>query len=150
MLLDDSSGATIELTCGCETPRAPTDGVEALPVNGARAADTKPVTKETKQIGLTVTGRTIDLSMVNVGAVVKVKGGIGVFRGEKQVILERICMYRSINLGLSTFPFPSNSLMFYQCSIVTATNLPYLSSYPHHQRRNNGMGRNNRFPPRYP
>lgn len=47
---------------------------------------------ERKQLGLSATGRTIDLTGVDIGAVVKIKGGVGVFRGEKQVQLERICM----------------------------------------------------------
>lgn len=47
---------------------------------------------ERKQIGQTATGHTVDLTGVDIGAVVKIKGGLGVFRGEKQVLLERICM----------------------------------------------------------
>lgn len=47
---------------------------------------------EGKQLGLSATGRTIDLTGVDVGAVVKIKGGVGKYRGEKQVQLERIGM----------------------------------------------------------
>lgn len=47
---------------------------------------------ERLQLGLTATGRTVDLTGVDVGAVIKVKGGVGVYRGEKQVVLERLCM----------------------------------------------------------
>lgn len=50
------------------------------------------VREESKQLGRTATGRTVDLTGVDIGAVVKVKGGLGEFRGEKQVLLERICM----------------------------------------------------------
>ena len=50
-----------------------------------------------KQLGLTATGRTVDLTGVDIGAVVKVKGGVGVYREEKQVLLERICMCREVS-----------------------------------------------------
>lgn len=93
MLLDDSSGATIALTCGREVPSVSTVEVAALPIPGTGAADISSGVKKTKQTGLTATGRTVDLSGIDIGTVVKVKGGIGIFRGEKQVILERICEY---------------------------------------------------------
>lgn len=91
MLLDDSSGVNIELTCGREAPSASAVEVAAPPTNGKGAADASASATETKQTGLTATGRTVDLSGIDVGTVVKVKGGINVFRREKQVILERIC-----------------------------------------------------------
>lgn len=93
MLLDDSSGATIALTCGREAPSVSTVEVAALPIHGTGAADISSGAKKSKPTGLTATGRTVDLSGIDIGSVVKVKGGIGMFRGEKQVILERICKY---------------------------------------------------------
>lgn len=61
-------------------------------------------------VGLTETGRTVDLSGVDVGVVVKVKGGMGVFRGEKQVMLERICMSLTFSFGRpSSLLLPSDS-----------------------------------------
>ena len=41
--------------------------------------------------GMTATGREIDLSEVDIGTVVKVKGGVGSFREVRQMLLERIC-----------------------------------------------------------
>lgn len=41
--------------------------------------------------GVTATGRDIDLSGVDIGTVVKVRGGVGSFREMKQMQLERIC-----------------------------------------------------------
>ena len=90
ILLDDSSGATIEVTCGRQAPAPPIGATEPDLLLSAdiKAATSTPALS---QIGLTATGRTVDLSGVDVGAVVKVKGGVGVFRGQKQVALERIC-----------------------------------------------------------
>lgn len=88
LLLDDSSGATIEVTCARQVSAATVlkDGLEPT-MHGQEAKSGR----ETAQVGLTATGRTVDLSGVDVGVVVKVKGGVGVFRGAKQVVLERIC-----------------------------------------------------------
>lgn len=93
MLLDDSSGATIEVTCGRQAPAPSMAGVTEpdVPLSASsRAAVSGLASTPT---GLTATGRTVDLSGVDVGAVVKVKGGVGVFRGEKQVVMERICTF---------------------------------------------------------
>lgn len=106
MLLDDSSGATIELTCRRENPSVPTNRVAALPENGM---DARAVTSKVNQVGLTGSGRTVDLGGIDIGTVVKVKGGIGVFRGEKQVIIERICAY-SFDPMLSLFYSASSHL----------------------------------------
>ena len=40
---------------------------------------------------MTATGRDVDLSGVDIGTVVKVKGGVGSFREVRQMLLERIC-----------------------------------------------------------
>lgn len=111
ILLDDSSGATIEVTCGRQVPAPPIGGTEPnlLPPAQISAVVSHPAPLP---IGLTATGRTVDLSGVDVGAVVKVKGGVGVFRGEKQVSLERICtifylpqnILRSPSVSLSHVP----------------------------------------------
>lgn len=47
--------------------------------------------------GLTATGRTIDLRGIDIGSVVKLKGGIGSFRGEKQITLERVSVVHTTN-----------------------------------------------------
>lgn len=90
LLLDDSSGATIEVTCGLQAPAPAIGDAEPEPLLPAeiRAAANDPVSSS---VGLTETGRTVDLSGIDIGTVVKVKGGIGVFRRERQVSLERIC-----------------------------------------------------------
>lgn len=88
--LDDSSGATIEVVCGRRAPAPPIGGTKSeLPLPAevrAAVSSSAPL-----PIGLTATGRTVDLSGIDIGAVVKVKGGVGVFRREKQVLLERVC-----------------------------------------------------------
>ena len=43
--------------------------------------------------GISATGRAVDLSGVDVGTVVKVKGGVGSFREVRQMLLERICTF---------------------------------------------------------
>ena len=53
----------------------------------------KPRGDRRQKLGLTATGHTVDLTGVDVGAVIKVKGGVGVYRGEKQIVLERLCMF---------------------------------------------------------
>ena len=85
MVLDDSSGATIQITCGrpkLVQPVLPKDELIA-PGGGGAIVPTE---------GVTATGRAIDLRGVDLGNVVKVKGGIGAFREQRQVLLERIGM----------------------------------------------------------
>ena len=48
--------------------------------------------------GISATGRAVDLSGVDIGTVVKVKGGVGSFRDVRQMLLERICMSLSFYL----------------------------------------------------
>ena len=79
--LDDSSGATVEVTC----PRTVT------PTTG-----TTPAEREESRLrslrSKTISGNDIDMTGIDLGRVVKVKGGIGEFRGERQITLERISM----------------------------------------------------------
>ena len=87
MLLDDSSGAVIELTCGLPMPTIKaTDTTEHLNLLSNNLAGPNLCLE-----GVTATGRTIDLKGIDVGTVVKAKGGIRLFRGEKQMHVERIC-----------------------------------------------------------
>lgn len=81
MSLDDSSGATIEITCGRQKPVQ-----SALPAQHASTASFPNAPTE----GHTATGVRIDLRGIDIGSVVKLKGGIGSFRGEKQILLERV------------------------------------------------------------
>lgn len=89
MVLDDSSGATIEVTCGRSAAQVSRE--KGTVTKGATTLGEVNCAGEESQIGTTATGRTIDLKGVDVGAVMKVKGGIGTFRGEKQLVLERLC-----------------------------------------------------------
>ena len=99
-LLDDSSGATIEITCGRSTP-APTTSL-------ANDTPTHLSGFEASGKGVTATGRAVDLSGVDIGTVVKVKGGVGSFREVRQMLLERICRSHvalSLLLPFSSFFF---------------------------------------------
>jgi len=89
MVLDDSSGSTIEVTCGRSAARVSME--KGVAIKDATSLGGVTCAGEDSQIGTTATGRTIDLKGVDVGAVVKIKGGIGTFRGEKQLVLERLC-----------------------------------------------------------
>ena len=82
MVLDDSSGATIEITCG----RPKEQSADAN-------LDTPSTTKYTSNsmIGKTAQGNTVDLTGVDVGSVIKIKGSIGTFRETRQIHLERLC-----------------------------------------------------------
>ncbi|KAL9132358.1 MAG: hypothetical protein Q9175_006471 [Cornicularia normoerica] len=93
-LLDDSSGATIEITCARPAPKPTT-----------RDASTTSLPEDPRLLsrldasckGVTATGRDVDLSGVDVGTVVKVKGGVGSFREMRQMLLERISTIRTTN-----------------------------------------------------
>ena len=103
-VLDDGSGRTVEVVCG--RPPAPqgSGGREGV-VGDAVVLGGKDGVREDPRVGTTATGRTIDLAGVDVGTVVKVKGGVGTFRGEKQLALERLCTYLDFRLRCATsFP----------------------------------------------
>lgn len=96
MILDDSSGATIEITCG---RRGLASGVAdgRVAAGGTEGLGRTLALPEAPTKGVTATGRDIDLGGVDVGSVVKVKGGVGSWREEKQVLLERICTNCSLD-----------------------------------------------------
>lgn len=87
-LLDDSSGATIEITCGRPTP---TPTAQNANNTSLAQSSTSLCGSDAPSRGVTATGHDIDLGGVDVGTVVKVKGGIGSFREMRQMSLERIC-----------------------------------------------------------
>lgn len=95
MVLDDSCGATIELSCKRPPilPPNPTNNATLVKPKSPSVENSQDeiVSQDPAYAGLTDTGRTIDLKGYDVGAVVKVKGGLSLFGGEKQVRLERIC-----------------------------------------------------------
>ncbi|KAI9761766.1 MAG: hypothetical protein M4579_000860 [Chaenotheca gracillima] len=85
MVLDDSSGQTIDVVCTKPAPRPPTEGHiiregdVAQSKNKATATISKP-----RDIDLP------DMTGIDLGSVVKIKGGIGEYRGVKQINLKRI------------------------------------------------------------
>ena len=83
--VDDSSGATIEITC--ERPKKP-----ALPIETTGESSRTLALPELPTTGVTARGGEISLAGLDVGTVVKVKGGIGAYRGVRQILLERLCM----------------------------------------------------------
>ncbi|KAL9124732.1 MAG: hypothetical protein Q9217_005969 [Psora testacea] len=87
--LDDSSGETIEITC--ERPKA------TLPTEDTHELSRTLALPETSTKGITAKGGEVDLAGVDVGTVVKVKGGIRDWRGGRQVSLERISIIHTTN-----------------------------------------------------
>ena len=85
MVLDDSSGENIEVTCG----RVTEEGTDAKP-------EAQKATKGKTNVasGKTLLSNTVNMTGVDVGSVVKVKGCIGSFRGMKQIQLERLCKFK--------------------------------------------------------
>ena len=106
MILDDSSGANIEITCGRATEQT-----------AAVKADTRQESKaQTKHaVGKTDQGFEVDLTDVDIGSVVKIKGTIGMFRDSRQIQLERLCklVHCAImrNHGLDKFVAAANSFL---------------------------------------
>ena len=90
MVLDDSSGLTLEVTCARPTPAVQNDPT-ALDGSTLNRNDNEPVQ------GLSATGRKIDLTGIDIGSLVKVKGCIATFRGERQLSLERIFNIHTTN-----------------------------------------------------
>lgn len=94
MVLDDSCGATIELSCRRPALPNPTNNATLVRPESPSVENSQDelVSQDPAYAGLTDTGRTINLKSYDVGAVVKAKGGLNVYKGEKQMRLERICM----------------------------------------------------------
>ena len=87
-VLDDSSGKTVNVTCACRLSPLQLIYDERF---DKRVCETT-VTKDPSRLGTTSTGHAIDLTGLDVGDVIKVKGLIHVFRNERQISLERISM----------------------------------------------------------
>ena len=92
IVLDDSSGATLEITCGRRTSNSK-QTASILLVDDYKVPESASLSTK----GVTATGKDIDLSDMDIGTVVKVKGGIGNFRGQKQMLLERLSIIRTTN-----------------------------------------------------
>lgn len=95
MVLDDSSGANIEITCGRTLPTKHDSDTKAHPPSN--------LPEKARMIGNTTQGNEVDLTGVDIGSVVKAKGGIGCFRGEKQMTLERLSRWMSLSTHSSMF-----------------------------------------------
>ncbi|KAL8738637.1 MAG: hypothetical protein Q9181_000583 [Wetmoreana brouardii] len=96
MTLDDSSGSTIEIFCRKETKDASAidttvDAYGAIKLNGDFKQPDDDLTCTTNE------GYKVHLNGIDIGSVVKIKGGISEFRGEKQITLERIFLVRTTN-----------------------------------------------------
>ncbi|MCJ1408087.1 hypothetical protein MMC19_002160 [Ptychographa xylographoides] len=88
--IDDGSGAAIEVTCPRERPSIS----EPSTTTNTTTAQNNPF-RDLGMKGRTLSGVEIDMLGVDLGAVVKVKGGIGEFRGERTITLERITIVRN-------------------------------------------------------
>ena len=82
MILDDSSGANIEITCGRAKDQDTDTKLDA-------PSAFKSISNS--MIGKTAQGNTVDMTGVDVGSVIKIKGSIGTFREMRQIQLERLC-----------------------------------------------------------
>lgn len=98
--IDDGSGATIEATClAPPRPDVPLDGTESGTAAAAgaalvisRAPDDQMVSPDGPK-----------LKGVDVGAVVKVKGGISVFRGVRQVAMKAVAILGDTNAEVNAW-----------------------------------------------
>lgn len=93
MTLDDSSGLTIEVFCKKDT-RTVTPIIDtSVDAYGAITLNKALAPKYDEHVVTTSEGK-VNLNLFDVGSVVKIKGGVSEFRGEKQVTLERICTFK--------------------------------------------------------
>jgi hypothetical protein len=90
--LDDSSGVCIECTCPAPLPPKSATLPPAAPLT---VIVTKNEPAEQKTEGPTVTNPKIPWDEVDVGVVVKIKGGIRDFRGERQVEIIKVEVLKS-------------------------------------------------------
>ncbi|KAL8962399.1 MAG: hypothetical protein Q9193_001192 [Seirophora villosa] len=96
MTLDDSSGLTIDIFCRKATPAVNNTTTVDCPGAITKNNDAKPAADD-ELVFTTNEGYKVNLKGVDLGSVVKVKGGISEFRGEKQITLERIALVRTTN-----------------------------------------------------
>ncbi|KAL1965543.1 hypothetical protein VTN77DRAFT_5627 [Rasamsonia byssochlamydoides] len=97
LVLDDSSGATIEVVVlKAVTTSHESGGATAAPTATAGALPLKDATPETIHVAST-TRSPLDVSALTPGAVVKVKGTLSSFRSTMQVVLERFFILPDTN-----------------------------------------------------
>ena len=100
MVVDDGSGETIEIVCGRKVLGEDRDGEgndEESPGEGKHHSYQIPsisTVTAPKEIGFTLTNRTLSLIPFSLGSIIKAKGSITTFRGVRQLSLERIFMVK--------------------------------------------------------
>ena len=87
VIIDDSSGATIEVTC--PKPEKKADGQQEKTLDEQLRRDAGNISEEQ------VRAKTI--ASIDVGSVIKVKGKVGTFRDTRQIQLERIAIVPDTN-----------------------------------------------------
>jgi Telomere regulation protein Stn1 len=87
LIVDDSSGATIEVTC--PKPEKDADGGQEKASDDLLKPDAGRLLKEQ--------ARANTMSSIEVGSVIKIKGKVGTFRDTRQIHLERIAIVPDTN-----------------------------------------------------
>lgn len=114
MVLDDGSGATLEIVCPrdattlSKTGAAATEGSAKHGRSLAGIAGTDG--RDAGLVGTTAMGHAISMKGVDLGCVVKAKGGIGEFRDVRQMMLERISACPQTRLSSFDTASPSRRL----------------------------------------
>ena len=93
MVLDDSTGSTIEIFCKRESITPSQTLVGKGSSKGSLVDLNNKLEENQEVIGLTAQGNMVNFKGIDIGSIIKVKGGVGEFRQEKQVLLERVCRY---------------------------------------------------------
>ncbi|KAL8768362.1 MAG: hypothetical protein Q9209_005396 [Squamulea sp. 1 TL-2023] len=94
MTLDDSSGLTVDVICKKNASISTALFDTTVDSHGSIRLNKLPTKKDNEHVCITSHGN-IDLKAFEVGSVVKIKGGISEYRGEKQVKLERISLIQT-------------------------------------------------------
>ncbi|KAL8970537.1 MAG: hypothetical protein Q9183_001471 [Haloplaca sp. 2 TL-2023] len=97
MTFDDSSGLTIEIFCRKEVKNKPSTLDTTVDHHGNITLNGKLHPHDDHLLCTTNEGFQVNLKDIDVGSVVKIKGGVSEFRGEKQITLERITPVRTTN-----------------------------------------------------
>lgn len=106
--LDDSSGVNIEVTCAAP-PKPSSRDTEMLAGLEASTSTTKPVSVPAPVKPITPNPQELispdgpNLTNILVGSVVKVKGGIGIFREQKQIRLKTITILGDTNAEVKSW-----------------------------------------------
>ncbi|KAL8873958.1 MAG: hypothetical protein Q9174_000645 [Haloplaca sp. 1 TL-2023] len=90
MTLDDSSGLTIEVSCRREGKKRLSTLDTTVDHHGNITLNGRLEPQDDHLLCTTNEGFQVDLKDIHIGSVVKIKGGVGEFRDEKQITLERI------------------------------------------------------------